>query len=144
MGTPTGAPTSGVGAGLNNGLDGSVVGNWIFKDFYGTGTGMVMMILEPSGVAVSTDGLTIGTWSTDHNGLPQPAACIFITLCQIASDGTFQVRNQRLNLTNVGLAKQANNVFPPPTDYSYDANLNVTQKPGIGGQAKSVMLPPSF
>jgi len=68
-------------SGLNQGLAPIAFGAWILCDFFSDGQ-QLFVTLNPDGSITSFDGSARGLWNTDHNGLNQPAACVFITITQ--------------------------------------------------------------
>lgn len=90
--------------GLNQGLAAIAFGGWVLCDFFSDGD-QIDVTLQQNGQITSSDPTIDGLWNTDHNGLNQAAACVFVTVRK-SSGGQRSSIQTRLNFSATPIVAQ--------------------------------------
>ena len=115
-------------SGLNQGLAPIAFGSWVLCDFFADGE-LLYVSLDPTGRVIGLDPSVTGLWNTDHNGLNQPAACVFLTVTKVVSGAASTIQT-RVNFSATPIAAQDGGAakvttYAPNTD---NMTLNPTSK----------------
>ena len=114
--------------GPNQGNDPIAFGLWAFPDLFSVGDTTYVMF-NPDGSITGVNETVAGLWNTDHNGLNQPPAAIFVKLTQVVNDSAKTIAG-RFNFSATPIAaeddgKSTLTTYAPNTD---TMTLNPTVK----------------
>lgn len=116
-------------ASLNQGTDPIAQGVWVFPDLFTAGEATYVKF-APGGSVEGIGDTVAGFWSTDHNGLNQPPAAVFIAITRVDMNGAAKTVKARLNFSATPIAaaddgKATLTTYAPNTD---NMTLNPTVK----------------